>query len=251
MIFYLFGSECMLKNTLVSHTETEITAYLLILLECRDEKCEMKTNKGRGWNKSKIPLGFRGHIYKKLWCLKKKKKISFSHPPHLCSPSSVDFFFKCYYIYSLHLGLQRFHLIRQSGFTSERERDGIKVTKTSRAMHATMREEVEINPAFQLIPLKDVGKKEWLVAAGVLTWKSNQLIEGRKAQHLILLSGCPCSRQRVCELWSIEGERETLFITISRLNSNMFSTLQNQINKFFFDCLWLDLFMYYYTLVFI
>lgn len=44
-----------------------------------------------------------------------------------------------------------------------------------------------------------LGRKDDGEAAGVLTWKSNQIIEGKRAQHLILLSDGPrCRHRAVC-----------------------------------------------------
>lgn len=46
-------------------------------------------------------------------------------------------------------------------------------------------------------PSRRLGSKDDREAAGVLTWKSNQIIEGKRAQHLILLSDGPCCRHWV------------------------------------------------------
>lgn len=88
------------------------------------------------------------------------------------------------------------------------KRDWSNTTKTSQPLKATMWEMEEIDAAFQLIPPQGCWwrKDDW-EAAGALTWKSTRIIDGKRAQHLILLSDGVCCRRCVVST-NYQGELE-------------------------------------------
>lgn len=125
-----------------------------------------------------------------------------------CSSSWLTIpFFNCWYSYSQHLDLSWTLAVLSNtvhwSFASERKRDRASkkrikynqnqpTTEGNNVRNGRNQYSISTHPASRMLGRKD----DW-EPAGVLTWKSKQIIEGKRSQRLILSSEGPCSRHRV------------------------------------------------------